>query len=73
MNDESGRFVLPSSTYLLIDRSTKLSGVILVAVGLEVGGHTLGGVLLGATGVMLALCTVFLEPAPSGSRNSETE
>lgn len=47
-------------TYRWIDRATKLGGIALIAAGLEVGGTTPEGVVLGAAGVALGLATVFV-------------
>lgn len=51
---------LAPRTYRLVDRATKLGGVVLVAAGLEAGGGTLTGLTLGAAGTALALTTVFV-------------
>lgn len=63
MSDARERVTLSPQAYRWTDRMTKLAGVALVAVGLEVGGTTLPGLLLGATGAALAVCTVFVERA----------
>lgn len=52
---------VPSPAYRLLDYATKLGGVGLIAVGLEVGGATLLGVALGAAGAALGLSTIFIE------------
>ena len=52
---------LPARRYRWLDRATKLLGVGLVAVGLELGGGTVEGVLVAALGVGLGLTTVFIE------------
>ncbi|NHN47761.1 hypothetical protein G9464_09150 [Halostella sp. JP-L12] len=70
MSDARGRLALSPRTYTWADRVTKLAGVCLVAAGLESGGHTLAGVALGATGVVLALATVFAEPATDSDTDS---
>lgn len=49
-----------SGSYRLLDRLTKLGGVAIVAIGLEVGGSTLIGIALGVVGATLALTTVFI-------------
>jgi len=53
---------VPARTYRLLDYATKLGGVGIVAVGLEVGGSTLPGLVLGALGAAVGLSTVFIEP-----------
>ncbi|WP_137283284.1 hypothetical protein [Halorussus salinisoli] len=52
---------VPTRTYRLLDYATKLGGLGLVAVGLEVGGATLPGLALGACGAALGVSTVFIE------------
>jgi hypothetical protein len=47
--------------YRWLDRGTKLLGVALIAVGLEVGGNTVAGVALAAVGVVLGLTTVIID------------
>jgi hypothetical protein len=47
--------------YQWLDRVTKLAGVGLVAVGLEVGGSSVSGIVLAALGVTLGLVTVFID------------
>ncbi|WP_123537447.1 hypothetical protein [Halosimplex salinum] len=47
-------------TYRWLDRLTKLGGVALVAAGLEAGGGTATGLILGLSGAALATSTVFL-------------
>jgi len=54
---------LSKRQYRWLDRATKLAGVGLIAVGLEVGGDTLGGIALAALGVTLGLATVFINTA----------
>lgn len=56
-----------ASTYRRLDQATKLLGVGLVAAGLEAGGGTTAGLVLGLTGVSVALCTVFLSVDNSAS------
>lgn len=51
---------LPARQYRWLDRVTKLLGVGLIAVGLEVGGSTLEGIALAAAGVCIGLSTVLL-------------
>lgn len=51
---------VPPRAYRWLDRLTKLGGVALVAAGLEAGGGTLTGMLLGACGAAFAVSTVFL-------------
>lgn len=53
---------LSPRAYRLVDRVTKLTGVALVAGGLEAGGATPTGLALGAVGTGLAVTTVFLSP-----------
>jgi len=55
----SGR-ALTARQYRWLDRATKLTGVALVAAGLEVGGDTAAGLALGAAGAALGLATVFI-------------
>lgn len=52
---------LPAHTYRRIDRASKLGGLALVAVGLEVGGGTIEGFALAVVGAALATITVFIE------------
>ncbi|MXR40321.1 hypothetical protein GRX01_02980 [Halobaculum sp. WSA2] len=56
-----GRLTLSPRGYRWADRATKLAGVALIAVGLDVGGDTLAGVALAALGVALGLATVVLD------------
>jgi hypothetical protein len=51
---------MPARRYRWLDRTTKLLGVGLVAVGLELGGGTVEGVVVAALGVGLGLATVFV-------------
>jgi hypothetical protein len=51
---------LSARTYRYFDHASKLLGVALVALGLDMGGDTLAGVALGVIGATLALVTVFL-------------
>ena len=53
------RPVLSARRYRLLDVATKVAGVVLVGVALEVGPTTTG-LLLGAAGVLLATSTVFV-------------
>jgi hypothetical protein len=48
-------------TYRILDRASKLGGLALVAAGLEVGGATAAGLLLGVSGAALGLTTIFIE------------
>lgn len=57
------RPALPARRYRWLDRGTKLLGVVLVAGGLAVGGHTVAGVALAAVGTGLGLLTVFVTTA----------
>ncbi|WP_396613595.1 hypothetical protein ACH9L7_16810 (plasmid) [Haloferax sp. S1W] len=52
---------LSAQTYRHLDRASKLLGVGLVALGLDMGGDTVFGVALGLLGAALALTTVFLQ------------
>ncbi|ODR82548.1 hypothetical protein BG842_18400 [Haladaptatus sp. W1] len=52
---------LSERQYRRIDQLTKLLGVVLVAVGLELGGSTFAGIAFGALGVCIALLTVFMD------------
>lgn len=70
MSEADGRLALAPRTYRWADRVTKVAGVALVVAGLEVGGHTLAGVLLGVTGAVLASSTVFVQPATDSTRDS---
>lgn len=51
---------LSARTYRHLDRMSKLLGVGLVALGLDLGGDTLTGIALGVVGTALALTTVFV-------------
>jgi len=57
----SAGLTLSPRTYRLVDRLTKLLGVALLAVALELGGDSPTGLALGALGVALGLSTVFVE------------
>ena len=62
MSDGHGRgLVLSTRQYRWLDRATKLLGVALVAVGLEVGGDTTAGLVLAALGVAFGLVTVIID------------
>jgi hypothetical protein len=52
---------LSAATYRRVDRASKLLGVAVVAVGLEVGGATGPGLALALVGVALGTATVFVE------------
>ncbi|NHN61597.1 MULTISPECIES: hypothetical protein [Halorussus] len=54
------RVTVTGRTYRLLDYATKLAGLALVATGLEVGGATPAGLLLGVCGTVLGLTTVFI-------------
>jgi hypothetical protein len=54
------RVTVDARTYRLLDYATKLAGLALVAAGLETGGATVAGLLLGVGGTALALTTVFI-------------
>lgn len=55
------RVTVAARTYRLLDYTTKLAGLALVAAGLEIGGATVTGLALGISGAMLGLTTVFIE------------
>ncbi|WP_089815495.1 hypothetical protein [Halomicrobium zhouii] len=55
--------------YRWLDRLTKLGGVALVAAGLEAGGGTATGAVLGCCGAALAVSTVFLTTDSSEATN----
>jgi hypothetical protein len=55
---------LPARTYRHLDRVSKLLGLGLVALGLDVGGSTPTGLALAAVGTTLALTTVFVRRQP---------
>lgn len=54
------RVTVPARTYRLLDYGTKLGGLALIAAGLEVGGSTVPGLVLGISGAALGLATVFI-------------
>lgn len=56
-----GERVLSRRSYRLVDVTSKLAGVALVAGGLEFGLSTTPGALLGLAGAALATLTVFLD------------
>lgn len=51
---------LSERTYRHLDIVTKLLGVALIAIGLELGGGSPTGIVLGITGSAVALTTVFV-------------
>ena len=51
---------LSERTYRHLDIATKLAGVGLLALGLELGGSSPTGIALGVAGAALALATVFV-------------
>lgn len=55
----SGR-TLTTRQYRWLDRATKLTGILLIAAGIDVGGATAAGLLLAGVGVAIGLTTVFL-------------
>ncbi|WP_458207807.1 hypothetical protein [Haladaptatus sp. NG-SE-30] len=58
----SGRtLTLSKHQYRRLDQLTKLLGVVLVAIGLDMGGSTLAGIAFGALGVCIALLTIFID------------
>lgn len=73
MRDSRLRPTLAPQTYRRVDRLTKLVGVFLVAVGLEVGGYTVAGVALGAAGTTLALSTVFVDRTTDSTTSTTDE
>ncbi|MDR5674085.1 hypothetical protein RH858_13190 [Halalkaliarchaeum sp. AArc-GB] len=62
--------VLDRRTYRWTDRLTKLAGVLAVAVALEVGIVSGGGIALALAGVVLALSTVPIETTPATDAGS---
>jgi hypothetical protein len=58
--DATGGVELSARTYRHLDRASKLLGVGLVALGLELGGDTFAGIALGVAGTAVALTTVFV-------------
>jgi hypothetical protein len=61
VTDTRGRFTCSPRSYRWLDRVTKLTGVALVAAGLEVGGDTAPGIALAALGVAFGLATVIID------------
>ncbi|AUX10011.1 hypothetical protein AArcSl_2389 [Halalkaliarchaeum desulfuricum] len=57
--------VLDRRTYRWTDRVTKLGGVLAVAVALEIGIVSGGGIALALAGGVLALSTVPIETRPA--------
>lgn len=57
----STRPSLSGRQYRWLDRLTKLLGITLVALGLEVGGDTATGIALAALGVTFGLTTVIID------------
>jgi hypothetical protein len=55
---------LSTRWYRHVDRASKLLGVGLVAAGLDAGGTTVEGLLLGVVGTAVALSTVFIRRQP---------
>ncbi|WP_380680436.1 hypothetical protein [Salinigranum sp. GCM10025319] len=55
---------LSARWYRHVDRASKLLGVALVAAGLDAGGATVEGVLLGVVGTAVAVSTVFIRREP---------
>ncbi|WP_458189641.1 hypothetical protein [Haladaptatus sp. NG-WS-4] len=55
------RVTVTVRTYRILDYTTKLVGLALVAIGLEVGGATTVGLLFGISGTVLGLTTVFID------------
>lgn len=47
--------------YQWLDRATKLTGIALIAAGLEVGGDTVLGIVLAILGVAIGLTTVIID------------
>jgi uncharacterized membrane protein len=60
MTDAESALSLPVRQYRWLDRLSKLGGLALVAVGLEVGGSSVEGLTLAAVGAALAVATVFV-------------
>lgn len=63
---------LTTRQYRWLDRATKLLGVGLVAVGLDVGGATVTGMALAVAGVACGLCTVVLPTTERRGANDAT-
>lgn len=63
MSDEtsSPMIALPARRYQWLDRATKLTGVILIAGGLNAGGDTPTGIALAVIGVVIGLSTVMID------------
>ncbi|MFT4921897.1 MAG: hypothetical protein ACI8XM_001104 [Haloarculaceae archaeon] len=63
MSDQHSHSPLAVSArqYRWLDRVTKLLGVALIAVGLEVGGDTVAGIALAVLGVVCGLTTVIID------------
>ncbi|MBX0286365.1 hypothetical protein [Haloarcula salinisoli] len=55
------RFVLSGRRYRVVDTTSKLLGLALVAGGLDVGGSTPLGLLLAVVGTACATMTVFVD------------
>jgi hypothetical protein len=47
-------------TYRFLDYATKFAALALVVAGLEIGGATPLGLILGVSGVVLGLITIFI-------------
>lgn len=54
------RVTVDGRVYRILDYATKLAGLALIVAGLEVGGATIVGLLLGVSGAVLGLTTVFI-------------
>lgn len=61
LSRSSREVTLSRRQYRWLDRATKLLGVALIAVGLEVGGGTILGIGLAAVGVAFGLTTVIID------------
>jgi hypothetical protein len=63
MSEGDGRRALAVSArrYRWLDRGTKLTGVALIAGGLEVGGSTPTGIVLAMLGVAIGVSTVIID------------
>ncbi|WP_135302034.1 hypothetical protein [Haloarcula amylovorans] len=56
----SGGVTLSPRQYRWLDRATKITGITLIAAGLEAGGGTTTGLVLATLGVACGLATVFI-------------
>ena len=61
MIERVSRPELSPRVYRLVDYATKLGGLAFLVAGLEAGGSTAVGLVLGAIGVALGVTTVFID------------